>query len=122
MTDIEIPRRSIQIREESIVVEKYPVKLADVTVYLRRVTEDVTCTIPIAREEYVIDVHRADGETETVRIPFWEEQMEWKKHPVILEEVEILKRLYHEETKINVPILREIVRITASGRAAVKEE
>ena len=77
------------LREEKLDISKNKVQTGDVNIYKDIIKEDKTITVPIVREELVIENQRANNKGfETIRIPINEEQIEVIKHPMVLEEEE----------------------------------
>jgi len=117
----------LQLREEQLEISKELTQLAEVTTHKEVVTEEKTFTVPVSREELVIekrslDNNRSnnDGEiSEIMRIPLTEEQVNISKDTVKLEDVSIYTNQYEEVEHIEETLKKEKAHIETSGSAAV---
>jgi uncharacterized protein (TIGR02271 family) len=120
----------IQLLEEQLEISKELVKTAEVTSHKEAITEEKTITVPITREELVIekriiDNNSADDDSETseiMRIPLTEEQINISKSPVKLEDVSIHTNKYQEIEHIEETLKKEKVHIETSGDVTVVDE
>lgn len=104
------------LREEKLDISKNKVQTGDVNIYKDIIKEDKTITVPIVREELVIENQRANNKGfETIRIPINEEQIEVIKHPMVLEEVDIYNDNYKGMKHIETTLKKEILRTETSG-------
>lgn len=119
---------NLLLHKEELVVSKQRVETADVKVYKNTYTEEKRITVPITREELVIEKKMllADGttdeQTETIRIPLSEERIEVTKLPVILENVDVYKKQFEEIIHINETLKEEKARIETIGDVKLVDE
>jgi uncharacterized protein (TIGR02271 family) len=120
----------MQLREEQLEISKELVKMADVTSHKEVITEDKTITVPVTREELVIEKRNlinktsdTDNEpTVIMRIPISEEQVEVVKNPVKLEDVSIYTNEYQGTEHIEETIKKETAHVETTGNATVVDE
>ncbi|ABR49723.1 uncharacterized conserved protein, repeat-containing protein [Alkaliphilus metalliredigens QYMF] len=83
------------------------------------ITEEKTVTVPVVREEIVIEKQVFDGkeqsQADTIRIPISEEHIEITKHPVILENVSIDNKQFHEMKQIETTLKKEKLHVKTTG-------
>jgi uncharacterized protein (TIGR02271 family) len=125
MEEITLPgqhdSQTLQLHKEELQISKKWVNTADVKIYKNTYKEEKQITVPITREELVIEKKKAnpqglfDGEIETIRIPLSEERIEITKHPVTLEDVEIYKNQFEEIQHINETVKEEKLHIQTIG-------
>jgi uncharacterized protein (TIGR02271 family) len=109
---------TVQLREEQLQVRKSRVQLADVTTHKEVVREKKTVTVPVTREELVVE---KDGE-EAARIPLREERVEVSTRSVPLNEVSVYEREWQEEQEVEAVLKKEVARIETTGDATYTEE
>ncbi|KNY28038.1 YsnF/AvaK domain-containing protein [Pseudobacteroides cellulosolvens] len=112
------------LREEQLDISKEQVKTGEVIVHKEVVTEDKCITVPVTREEIVIEKrvlaeNKKDWLTETIRIPVSEERIEVIKHPVLLEDVEIYQNIYQNTQHIKISLKKEKVKWTVKGNPKI---
>lgn len=109
-------RQRIELRAETLHVNKRRVKTGEVRIRKEIITEIRTIQVPVTREELVIEQHVfAEDETDTdaagniqeIRIPLMEEQVVIEKRSVVIEEVFIDKQEIKEIRRITEPVRRE---------------
>ncbi|WP_332697713.1 YsnF/AvaK domain-containing protein [Halalkalibacter lacteus] len=110
--------QTIQIREEQLDIKKERVQTGEVKVHKEVVEEQKTFTVPIRREEMVIEA----GSEEELRIPLKEEEIEIRKHPVQVNEVSISKRQIQEMEQVKETLKKETAHFDIKGDVDVKEE
>lgn len=132
---------TIQLREEALQAHKEPVEAGEVLIRKVVVMEEKTITVPIKREEIVIErravstsatkrparkgAKKREGravelsENETIRIPLYTEQVVVEKRPVIAEEVLVSKRGIQERRRFTDTVQREEVRLERQGNVTV---
>jgi uncharacterized protein (TIGR02271 family) len=132
---------TIHLRAEELQAHKEPVEVGEVLIRKVVVTEEKTITVPIKREEIVIERRSVpaspdDGtahlpeqpregrvievaENETIRIPLYTEQVSVEKHPVMAEEVLVSKRGIQETRRFTDTVQREEVRMERQGNVIV---
>jgi uncharacterized protein (TIGR02271 family) len=117
--------RIIPLREEVLQAHKQLVVTGEVVIRKQVITEEKTITVPITREELIIERRPSSGELPpqpvnedetfqealkdggTLRIVVREEQVRVEKYPVVKEEVFISKRQIQETKHISGTVKRE---------------
>jgi uncharacterized protein (TIGR02271 family) len=107
--------QTLQLREEQLDIKKERVQTDEVKVHKEVVEELKTFTVPIKREEMVIEA----GDEEELRIPLKVEEVEINKHPVQVNEVSITKRQIEEMKQIKEKLKKETVHVGVTGDADV---
>lgn len=110
--------QTMRLREEQLDIKKERVQAGEVKIHKEVVEEQKTFTVPIRREEMVIE---AGGE-EDFRIPLKEEEVEIIKHPVQVAEVSVFKRQIEEVQQIKEKLKKETASSEIKGVADVKEK
>ncbi len=121
----------IPLREEQLNVEKQRVEKGEVRIHKEVVTEQQRIDVPVSHEEVVIE-HRpasetraADtpiGQSETIRIPVSEEQVNVTKQTVETGEVDVKKRDVQGEQRVTGTVRREEPRIEKSGEVHMRRD
>lgn len=114
---------TFQIKEEQLDIVKKWIQTGDVKIHKEIFSEEKSFTIPIQREELVIekksiasDTSRdKDSETQIIRIPLNEEQVEFSKHKVILEDISIYKQQIKDIEHIEETLKKEKPKVEISG-------
>jgi stress response protein YsnF len=142
--------RTIQLREEVLQPRKHPVEIGEVFIRKVVVTEERTITVPVMREELVIErrsiatdsVDASDqlsnspdlpdnqdqpigklveiGEGEVIRIPIRTEQVMIEKRPVVIEELVVGKRHIQETRRFSGTVQREVPHIEREGNVNIR--
>ncbi|WP_232725650.1 YsnF/AvaK domain-containing protein [Bacillus sp. FJAT-44742] len=94
------------------------VPIGEVNVHKEVIKDNKTITVPIKREEMVIEA----GDEEYYRIPLKEEEIKVSKHPVTLNEVSIKKQRKNEIQKVKTTLKKEKVISDVNGEADMKEQ
>lgn len=132
----------MQLRQEVLQPEMKPVQIGEVTIHKVVVTEEKTITIPIRREEIVIEHHSVlpgasaptepqgtepvEGrlielaENEIIRIPLYTEEVSITKHPVMAEEVLIGKHTVEETRQYTETVQHEEPRLQRLGNVTIQ--
>jgi uncharacterized protein (TIGR02271 family) len=118
---------TLELHKEELQITKNMIKTADVKVYKKTFTEEKQITVPLTREELIIekkvlDPNGAEPQIEIIRIPIVEERIEVTKKPVILENVEISKNQFEEMIHLNETLKEEKINIETIGDIKVREE
>ncbi|MDF2629813.1 MAG: hypothetical protein K0R39_3644 [Symbiobacteriaceae bacterium] len=108
---------SMQLREEQVQVHKTREQLADVRTHTEVVRDTKTLTVPVTREEFVVE---KDG-AEVARIPLREEQVDVVTRMVPLNEVSVHEQAWTEDLEIETLVRKEVARVETSGEAEVRE-
>jgi len=114
--------RTFQLREEQLKANKREEKTGDVSVRKEVVTEHKKLTIPVEREEVVIERRPARGgrtsgdiKAEEIRIPVKEEKVNVTKQSVVKEEVSVGKRKVQDTKTVEGDVRREELRVESGG-------
>ncbi|QGU94542.1 YsnF/AvaK domain-containing protein [Clostridium bovifaecis] len=118
---------NLQLREEQFKIQKKQMKISEVTVHKEILTEEKTITVPIIREELVIQKKPLDPEfqgkisncIDTIRIPISEERIDISKHKTFLEDVKIYKHQFHETKSIEMKLKKEKLHLKTTGNPRV---
>ena len=116
--------RTLEAREEEVRVRKRPVQTGEAEVYKEVTTERRSVDVPVKKEELVIERHSVGrepasgpvGESERVRVPLSEEQVEIEKRPVVTERVSVGKRAVEEDETVDATIRKENIKVDKRGR------
>jgi uncharacterized protein (TIGR02271 family) len=120
--------RTVQLREEKLQVTKTPVKTGDVKVRKEVHTDHKTVTVPVEREEIVIEHRPATGPTtgdvkaEEIRIPVKEEKVNVSKETRVKEEVRVGKRKVQDTEQVSDDVRREELVVETEGKAKVRQD
>jgi len=119
-------RAAMQLKEEELRVSKTPVRKGEVEVRKEVVTEQRQITVPVEREEVVIERRPAHGaaagdmRAEEIRIPVSEERVDVSKETVVKEEVNVGKRKVRGTKTVGGEVRREELRVQEQGDVDVK--
>lgn len=138
--------QTIQVREETLQVFKQWVAAGEVRVRKRVVTENKTFTVPVSREEIIIERYPAHDQMEgtsitstgenmpesegtivslavgdSMTIFLREEQVHIEKVPMLVEKVILTKRIVQEMRTIHETVQREQVHVEPVGNVRVHE-
>jgi len=131
--------RIIPVLEEVLQVHKQMVQIGEVVLRKEIITEEKTITVPVSREELVIERLPASSQSpaqpiqagemlaealkdgETLKIVLHEEQVRVEKYPVVKEEILISKRQIEETKHFSDAIKREEVHIEQVGNVHIHE-
>jgi len=119
------------LREEQLNVEKQRVQKGEVRVHKEVVTEQQRMDVPVSHEEVVIEhlpaseARPADtpiGQSETIRIPVSEDQVNVTKQTVETGEIDVKKRDVQGEQRVSGTVRREEPHIEKSGDVNVRRD
>jgi uncharacterized protein (TIGR02271 family) len=126
--------QEIKLREEQLRVRKQQVQTGEVDIHRETVTEEKTITVPVTREEMVIEYHPAadqreagaqvgeeSEERETIRIPISEEQVHVTKETVQTGEVSVHKQQVQEVQHVTETVKREELHVERQGDVQIKD-
>lgn len=120
--------RVIQLHEEELRAEKEQVETGRVKVRKEVHTEEKTLTVPVEREEVVIErrpvnkrAASADMEAEEIRIPVKEERVHVTKEPVVTEEVTVGKRKVKDTKTVSGTVRKEEAVVESEGETTVHQ-
>jgi uncharacterized protein (TIGR02271 family) len=129
--------QSIRLREEELRVHKQQVVTGEVVIRKEVITEEKTITVPVTREELVIERRPGSGELPaqpvnegetfeealkdggTLRIVLREEQVRVEKYPVVKEEIFISKRQIQKTRHISDTVKREEAHLERVGNVNI---
>ncbi len=118
----------VEVKEEQLHADKRTVEAGEVEVRKEVHTDHKTVTVPVEREEIVVErrpVHRkataADISTEEIRIPVKEEEVRVSKEAVVKEEVKVGKRKVREDKTISADLKKEEIVVESEGKARVRQ-
>ncbi|MBC5829522.1 MAG: YsnF/AvaK domain-containing protein [Candidatus Eremiobacteraeota bacterium] len=116
--------QQLRLREEQLQVNKQRVAHGEVRLRKEVVTEDQTMSVPVSREELVVERHPVSGEEalgdetggrigdrEEMRIPLSREKVDVTKRTVPTEEVSVGKREVQETQQVSDTVQREKLKI-----------
>ncbi|AVQ45946.1 YsnF/AvaK domain-containing protein [Clostridium botulinum] len=120
----------MQLREEQMKISKNKIQTGEVSIHKEVLTEERNITVPVKREELVIENtvcdpqfhNKSEGHTETIRIPIKEECIDIKKKPVDLEDVSVSKDQYEEVKHITETLKKEVPHISINGDAKIVDK
>lgn len=126
---IEAPEIKLAIREEELDLIMKWIKTGEVIWHKEVLTEEKTFTVPVRREELVIEKPCLDAETltpssptEIIRIPLREERVNFTKCTYDLAQVDVFKNQILQFESVAVNIKKEVVNIHSIPNADVKIE
>jgi uncharacterized protein (TIGR02271 family) len=112
------PKVKLALRKEQIDISKKRVQTGKVKIHKEVVQDKKTITVPIKREEMVIEA----GMDQEIRIPLKEEEVEISKHPVRLAEVSITKRQIEEMEQAKATLKEEQAHYEVKGNVDIDEQ
>lgn len=121
---------TLKLQEENLDIIKKWMETAEVNIYKEILTEEKNITVPIKREELVIEkkildeknLNKKDEHIENIRIAISEEHIEVVKHLVILEDISVYKRQFQEIKQVEGSVKKEKAHIESTGNAIVIDE
>jgi len=121
---------TLQIKEEQLDVAKEWIQTGQVKIYREIITENQNFSIPVMREELVIEKKILTSDTpeqenppiETIRITLSEEKIEFTKHSARIEDVSIYKQQVEEIKHIEAKLKKEEAKVKVSGSIQVKDK
>lgn len=113
----------MELREEQMKISKNKIQTGQVSIHKEVLTEEENITVPVKREELVIEktvfnpqTHdKSDDHTETIRIPISKERIHIHKEPVTLEDISVKNHQYKEIEHITETLKKEIPYINTNG-------
>jgi uncharacterized protein (TIGR02271 family) len=121
--------QTLHLHEEKLDVTKHHKQTGEVHVHKEIVQEQQTITVPITKEEVVIEktvmadaMDPLSSNKEIIRIPISEERIEVSKHPVKVAEVSVSKRSVEQSEEVTETLKKEKARVQITGIADVHDE
>jgi uncharacterized protein (TIGR02271 family) len=121
---------TVDVVEERVDVKKGRKKAGEVKLKKDVETETVHRTVPLEREEVVVERERVDrelapgeaaarfeGREGEISVPVYREEVEISKRPVVAERLRIRKRSVPEQRDVTAEVRKEHVRVEGSGVA-----
>ncbi len=120
----------IELREEELELYRHRVKTGEVKIHKEILKEEKNITVPVIREELVIEKRENDEKNEdnanvgveTIRIPIREERIEVSKYPVMLEDVSVFKQPIQEIQHIQETLKREKLHVKTKGKVNMRDK
>jgi len=123
--------QTMKLHEEELHARKQPVETGEVRLRKDVVTENKTLTVPVTREEVVVERRAVSGAPvagdvikagDEIRIPVKEEQVYVEKRPVVKEEVTVGKRAVQDTQQVSGSVRREELKVEEQGDVEVQEK
>jgi len=117
---------AVQLSEEQLKVSKQNRNVGEVEVRKEVITEHKTVTVPVEREEVVIQRRAVNGgvagdiKAEEIRIPVKEEKVTVSKQAVVKEEVTVGKQKVHETETVGADLRKEELKVEEKGDVKVR--
>jgi len=119
--------RTVQLKEEHLKARKETVSAGEVEVRKEVHTEHRQITVPVEREEVVIERRPVSGgavvgdiKAEQIRIPVKEEHVKVSKEAVVTEEVSVGKRKVQDTQTVSGEVRKEELVVETEGKANVR--
>ena len=120
--------QTVQLKEEQMRVNKDSTKVGDVQVRKEVHTEHKQITVPVEREEVVIERRAVSGAAasgditaQEIRIPVKEERVHVSKETVVKEEVSVGKRKVQDTQTVTGDVRKEELVVETEGQAKVRQ-
>jgi uncharacterized protein (TIGR02271 family) len=117
----------LELRKEELDINKKRIPSGEVELSKEIIEEEQTVDVPVTHEEVVIERRSLNNkttdspisDTETIRIPVSEDQVDVSKHTVVTGEVRAHKRDVEETKHIDETLKREEAHISKTGNANI---
>ena len=121
---------TFQIKEEQLNIAKQLMQTGEVKIYRETFSEEKNFTVPVEREDLVIEkialasatLEHKDVPPEIIRIPLNEEQVEFTKRKVALENVSIYKQHIKDIKHIEAILKKEKSKVKMSGTPKIRDK
>jgi uncharacterized protein (TIGR02271 family) len=110
--------QKLALKKEKLNISKKRVQTDEVRIHKEVVQDKKTITVPIKREEMVIEA----GMDQEIRIPLKEEEVEISKHPVRLNEVSVTKRQVEEMEQVKASLKEERAHYEVKGNVDIDQQ
>ncbi|UZQ48556.1 YsnF/AvaK domain-containing protein [Clostridium kluyveri] len=118
---------NMQLRKEQMEISKDKIKTGEVSIRKEVSTEEKNITVPVKREELVIEKtvfdsqfhDKSDVHTETIRIPISEERIDIYKQPVTLEDVSVSNHQYNQVKYVTETLRKEVPHISTKAEEKI---
>ena len=127
----ETDERRIQLRGEMLRAVKQRVEKGEIRLRKDIVTENQTISVPVTREEVVVERVSAGeaqplsgkiGDEGEIRVPVSEERVSVVKEPVVTGEVRVRKQAIQDNQQVTDTVRHEEVRVENEGAVDVKDQ
>lgn len=120
--------RTFKLREERLHIDKEQVQTGEVDIHKEVVTEHKNVTVPVEREEVVVERRPAKGKAasgdmkaEEIRIPVKEERVRVSKDTVVDEEVSVSKRKVKGTETVSEDLDHEEICVEEKGKVRTRK-
>ncbi|APM37283.1 hypothetical protein BS101_00140 [Clostridium kluyveri] len=118
---------NMQLGKEQMEISKDKIKTGEVSIRKEVSTEEKNITVPVKREELVIEKtvfdsqfhDKSDVHTETIRIPISEERIDIYKQPVTLEDVSVSNHQYNQVKYVTETLRKEVPHISTKAEEKI---
>jgi uncharacterized protein (TIGR02271 family) len=122
--------QELELLAESLHIDKERIAEGDLTIRKEAITETQVISVPVIREELVIERRSRNGSSQIdvlaglreVRIPVSRERVIVRKEPVVSEIVKVSKRRISETRRVTSEVLHEELKVQEQGRAVSRTE
>nr|WP_251860157.1 YsnF/AvaK domain-containing protein [Clostridium sp. Marseille-Q2269] len=134
MLNKDIPNNSdnnvkMKLREEQMQISKSKIETGKVSIHKETSTVEKNITVPIKRQEIVIEKtvfdpkfkDKSHSHTETIRIPIMEERIDIRKRPVNLEKVSVSNHKYKDVKHITEKLKKEVPHISMNEDIKIQD-
>lgn len=112
----------LQLREEQLTIVKNRIKTGAVNIHKEVIHEEKNITIPVTREELVIEKKDLHAKAkEIIRIPISEERIKITKHTEAINDVSIYKNKFQENKRVQETLKKEQVHLEVTGNPKIKK-
>lgn len=108
---------TVALRQEQVQIHKRREQLADVTTRTEVIRGQKTVTVPVVREEFVVE---KDG-AEVARIPLNEQRVAVSTRTVPLNEVSVYEREWEETEHLQAVVREEVAGVETTGDVTVED-
>jgi uncharacterized protein (TIGR02271 family) len=120
----------LDLREEELDINTYPVETGDVTLHKDIVEEERSVDVPVTHDQVIIEQRTVDHKPtdepitaeETVHIPVTAEKIDVEKHTVVTGEVSAHKRSVQETEQVHEVLRKEVADVQSHGTADLIKE
>ncbi|ADL53947.1 YsnF/AvaK domain-containing protein [Clostridium cellulovorans] len=120
---------TLKLKEEQLDVVKEWITIGEVNIYRHTFSEEKNFTIPINREELIIEKKNLGSpnpknnytQEEIIRIPLSEEQIEFSKHKVNLEDISLYIDTLQNTQHIEETLKKEQLKIKVLGSPKISD-
>lgn len=119
----------ILLREEALDISKQLIETGGVTMHKEIIHEEKVLTVPVTREELVIEKKKfslkepnaSGGKSEIIRIPLSEEKIKVSKHTVVLNNISAYRHKVTKTVDIDDVLKKEKLHVDVTGNPVIIE-